>query len=424
MIGGDLSIQETNFQNHSQEEAKLFDDINTSDRISMFTAVVLMVNASISTDVFYFGYFFKCGIIQSVLIGLGVMMIAIFTFKVYMQTCTFGSTNSYPSIWTKCFGQKTAFFANILIFLAFSINTIVCTKDYFSDVFEIVSLFYPNSIFTKYRWALMFFVVIIVFFPVLFLEKASGLYMLAYVAKFGLLMGILGVVFVFIEKVQKEGIDENHQMVLWSTNMDFFFEAFSGFNVVMFLHPVVHFIVRDLVKPTKNRIMKCLWITESVTLISCLTTGFAAYFIFFNNNEGQNVLKYFNPNKTITIIAKIGSTLSNTGLNCFYIWILAQEISNILIDGCSKSLLVRIFSGLVVILFNIAASFLNQTVIDFLFLLGYLAFVFLSFFLPSIFFLKIYGFVNFKWGMYSIIMLIVSLIIIIADINHQLSLMN
>jgi len=421
MIGGDLNLKEITFGITSKDETKLFKDECSSKRISMVSAVVLLLNAAMATDPFYFGSYFNCGVIQSFLIGIFVMMIVTLSFKVYLQTWVYGSSSTYRELWIKCFGRSSVFIPSVLILIAYSSITMICTKEHFSEFLGIVTEFFPHSYFVDSKWAWVFFVVIVTFFPFLYLEKGSGFYLTAYIAKFGLLVGMSAVVYTFVDKVQKEGFDPKKQTILWSSNSDYFFDSFAGFNVVMFLNPVIHYIMRDLIDPTKIRIMKCIWITESVTLVSCLITGYASYFMYFENNGGDNVLSYFNPNKTVTIVGKIGSILSNTGLNAFYIWVLSQEISNVLLSGCEKSILIRIFTGLVVILFNVAMDCLSQTTKDVFFLLGNFSFIFLSFVFPSMFFLKIYGFINFKWALYSVLVIVISVPISFSSLKYQIS---
>jgi len=421
MIGGNVYLREMNFGVSSNDEAKLFDDGSSSKRISMFTAVVLLVNAAMSTDPFFFGGYFNCGVLQSFLIGIFVMVMVIFSFKVYLQTWVYGSIYTYRDMWAKCFGKGTVFIPSLMILVAYSSITMLCTNEIYTDILEIVTYFFPDNYFTKGRWSWIFTVVLVTTFPFLLYSRGSDFYKLAYISKLGLLIGIGSVVYTFVQHIQREGFDPQQQMIWWAKKTDYSFEAFGGFNTVMFLHPVVHFIVRDMVEPTKKRIQKCIWYTELLTFISCLVAGYATYFILFENNDGENALQYFPPNNKATIIGKIGSVFSNIGLNSFYIWLLAQETCNLFLSGCSKANLARISSGIVVILFNIAMDFLNQAIIDIFGLMGNLSFIFLSFVFPSMFFLKIYGMVSTKWAIYTISVIVIAVPISLANFKYEVS---
>jgi len=423
MIGGDLLLIDQNFLAHSREGTTMFQQDANVETVSMFTAVILLLNAAISTDPFLMGGPFNCGVVQTLLICVFVLLLTMFSFKLFLQTWIFGSTYSYRDIWIKCFGKKAVFLPSALILVAYLSITILCTNEVYLDVLELYTKIRPNSNALDYKWVLIYIIVMGTTIPFMFHSRASYLYVLAYIGKFGLLVGVSAVVYNFVIQVKKEGFDPKNEIIFWNNKYSLSFDTFGGFNTVFFLLPVIHLVVMDMKNPSESRVIKTVWTTEIITAVICLITGLSAYFMFFSRVDDSNVLFYFPSNQLVAIIGRIGSLVSNMSLNTFYIWLISRELCLMLHPGSDRIIITRIASSMVVILFNIAMNFLDSVFVDIFGLMGNASFVFLAFVFPSMFFLKIYGFLNIKWALLAIFVLVIAIPASISNFIYEISIL-
>jgi len=405
-----MIVSQQNCLVHNQQNALMFKVKNDRTQISFFWAIVILLNAAVSTDPFYMGYAFQCGIIQAFVICLFVIVLTMTSFHLYIRSWVYEKRYSYKAIWASIYGQKTSFIPSMFILIAYFSIAVICTNEAYLDlieIFESVSSVRPAILDNK--WIMVYLTTFAISLPFVFQKQASGFRYAAGLGKFGLVFSCGVLVYRAVIKIMSEGIDPSHKLTFWNNKWDLALDTFGLFNTVLFIHPMIQLVAQDLENPTESRTIKLTWSSTIVTAFICLITGYSSYFTHYDDNQGDNVLYYLPKKELLTILAKIGGFISNMILCAFYVWMLAREFCQLLHVGSENSIQTRAFSGILVLCFNAGMNFINPVVVEVFRLMGNLCFIMLAFVLPSLFYLKSYWFMSKSWSITAIILLVVAI---------------
>lgn len=119
MIGKDVNIKENRFSLKKRSSDQLFITQNAGSHFSYISFLSLLLNAAVSTDPFFMGNGFRCGIIESILIGLVTLLLTFASFHLFTRTWIDGSTVTYTGIFGQAFNEKYEFIISIMLLLSF-----------------------------------------------------------------------------------------------------------------------------------------------------------------------------------------------------------------------------------------------------------------------------------------------------------------
>lgn len=480
MIGGDLKVDKYRFRARPQSiNFVLFPADSSSNAISMFSAIVLLSKVALDTDV-YFMYedMFKCGIIESLLVIIAVMVLIQLSIHLFTRCWFYGTSYNYPDIWTSVFGSKTFKFIpvvlNIISYLTyttwFNFEIHECAKSFLLTVWPQCPSFLTN------KWLLLYFFNIVTTFPCFFITNFSTFTPIAYVGGAAMIVSFVCMIVLLIRAINDMGfqitvnkygtIDEGKYglpylpfTTLFSKDPSALFGCIGTVMTAFYTHPFLENIFRNMRNPTVYRCLSSVWITSFISVIFFYGIGILSYFVvqlhfresytcldklindkylpsnpYFKNRpysifqitkymisdiDNENIFFDFTKNHVEAIIGQIASYIVTLTSNMIYTYFMATQLSSLVIERRKDDVPPLVISGVVIILFSIGINFINDTASFVLDFISQIAFLILVFVLPSLFYLKLFRFTKPFWGVISIILLVIGVPMSVAVIYYS-----
>lgn len=465
MIGGDVPIEKYKFRARPQRmDFVLFPPDQKGKEISMFSVIMLLCTVCMGTGPFLmYENFFKCGIIEVLLIILFVMILVQLSIHVYTRCWFYGVAYDYQQICKFVFGSKWLSFIplilNILAYLTFACRFgLEISKNGFAFLNQI----WPKCPgFLKSKYFLLYFVNLLTTFPSLFARNIISLSWIAYIGIIAKLVVILCLIIMLINCIKEMGfkvvvktfasVDNALPFIpfisLFSKDPAVFFNCVSTIMIAFFMHPMLNTIFAQMRNPTVFRCMKSTWLASVLFIIIFYGIGVVAYFVVQTHmqdayeteqifNETHNFSVYFDrpfnlfyiankfkikkfTNRNVffnyktdrveAIVGQISCYVVTVTSNIIYTHFIATQVSSIIIDPKETSQISIVISGVAVNLFAIGVNFMDGRIIDVLDAISSFALIILEFILPSFCYLQLYRFTRPFWGVISLIVLILGI---------------
>ena len=481
MIGGDLKVDKYRFRARPQNiNFILFPSNPNSSPKSMFTSIMLLCKVALDT-VPYFMYedMFKCGIIETLLIILILMVLIQLSIHLFTRCWFYGTSYNYPDIWTCVFGSKALKFIptllNIISYLTyttwFNFEIHECARSFLLSVWPKCPSFLVN------KWFLLYFFNLVTAFPCLFITNFSSFTVISYVGNIAMLVSFICLIILLVRSIHEMGfqitvntigsIDEDKYglpylpfTTLFSKDPSALFGCIGTVMTAFYTHPFLEMIFSNMRHPTVYRCLSSVWITSLISVFFFYGIGVISYFIvqlhfreslsnlnkmvtgnlfpndpyfktrpysifeissgyFIPDLENENIFFDFSKSYVEAIIGQVASYIVTLTSNMVYTYFLATQISSLVIDRRKDDTPPLIISGIVVILFSIGINFMNDSASFFLYFISQIAFLILVFVLPSLFYLKLFRFTKPFWGIISIVLLVIGIPMSVAVIYYS-----
>lgn len=476
MIGGDIKIERYKFRARPHEmDFVLFPADKKYKEISLFSVIMLLSTICMGTGPFLmYENFFKCGVLETLLIILFIMVLAQLSIHVYTRCWFYGIAYDYQQIWMFVFKTKMfnifPVFLNILAYLTYSCRFGLEISKNGSAFFNGIWPSCPS--FLKNKYFLLYVVNFFTTFPSLFAKNIISLAWVAYIGNCAKLVVIICLIIMMVRCMREMGfnvvvnafgtIDAKLPFLpyisLFSKDPSAFFGCVSTIMIAFFMHPMLNVIFSQMKNPTVFRCMKSTWLASSIFICVFYGIGIVAYFLvqthlqdayetekifnetndisvyferpfnlFYIMNQFQitkftnrNVFFNYRSSRIEAIIGQLSCYVVTVTSNIIYTYFIATQVSSIIIDRDEISQTSIIFSGVVVILFAIGVNNVDGRIIDVLDTISLISLIVLEFFLPSFCYLQLYRFTQPSWGVICIIILVIGIPIGLTCLYYKL----
>lgn len=469
MIGGDLKVEKYRFRARPQNiNFVLFPNDQSSNQISLFSAIMLLLKMTLDTDSFFFYQdLFKCGIIEGLLVSVTVMLLVQLSIHIFTRCWFYGTAYNYPDVWTCVFGSKALNFIpillNIISYLTYVVWYCFEIHDNFSTFLRTVWPSCPS--FLTNKWFLSYIINALTVVPCLFAHKFISLTWVAYIGNIAIVVAVICLIILLVRtlnefkfhivvdtfgKIDGEDIPYLPFTNLFSKDPSGIFYCVGSVMTAFYMHPILDMVFSEMRNPTVFRCLSSTWIVNIVSIIIYYGIGLISYFIIqvhfhdvvtvasmmkpgeppqnspvFKNRpynifsivlgqeisdlENENVFFNFPKSHTEAIVGQIASYIVTITTNIFYTYFLATQVSSLVIERRNDDTPPLLISGIVVILFSIGINFMNDKATQFLDFIAQIAFLILVFILPSFFYLKLYRFTKPFWGIICVLLLVIGI---------------
>ena len=471
MIGGDLKVDKYKYRARPQSlNFILFPPNHSLKPISFSSAIILLCKISLDTDPFFiYEDMFRCGIIETLLLITAVMVLINLSIHLFSRCWFYGTSYNYSEIWTSVFGSKKLSFIPLILNIL-SYMTYISWFNF--EIYECASIFFqtvwpgcPSFICNKYF--LMYFLNLITTFPCLFVTNFTSFTIIAYIGNIALIISTICLLILLIKSIKKMNFhisvtkfgsinDDEDSLpyltytTLFSKDASAFFGCIGTVMTAFYMHPFLEMIFANMQKPTVYRCLSSVWVTSFFSIIFFYGIGLISYFIVqihLNESEtltgmmgpgklkpddpyfqtrpysiftifmGHDILDLVNENILYNypkeyieaIIGQVASYAVTITSNIIYTYLVANQVSSLVIERNKNDIKPQVISGILVILFGIGINSLNGLAESFLDFISQISFLILVFVLPSIFYLKLFRFTKPFWGVISVVLLVIGL---------------
>ncbi|KAK8897233.1 hypothetical protein M9Y10_015172 [Tritrichomonas musculus] len=449
MIGGDVLISEMKMKHsHSGGSTMLFiqesesSSVSSSFKISskldslnyhrksFFQIFNLLLKASIATDPFLVGEIYHCGYLWCLIIALLFVAFTQISFYLFVQSWIYGRAYSYNSIWRELFGQNScSWIALILVIITYITFTIWYQHEIHFHITGILTGIWSEvpSILTN-KWFVTYVITLIFVFPPLFVSRLTNFVFLSMFSNVCLLIGIVCLIvyyfhFTLSNDIQFSVTAKESGLKMFNTDIFLIFNAIGVMNSALFYNPILSVSGQDLSIPTISRVMSLTWMTSLTSLVVHLVGGFFSYLIN-PDNEGDVIfydMSAYNEDhsKIIypeVIIGQIATFCISICSNIFYTHFVSRQVAELVLPTSANSLVPVVFSGIVVILFSSGMNFIDETATDIADMIAGVISIILAYVFPSIFYIRQYKFFNKVFGILSVFMIVIGIIVAIITL--------
>lgn len=387
----------------------IYQERDDEKSLSTFGAVMILLNCGISNDPFFFPHTFTTGIVTALLLCLLALILTQLSFHIFLKSWKFDSENSFVSIWAEVFGPSTSFIPRFIMLVALVSMASVCTSDFQYHFEDFVNTWDVDgtSIFS-YKPLRVYLLTFLSVFPFLFFDRFKSFDVMSTIANCALIYGLVVELYVLIKSIKADGFDPNGEICYFNMSLDKAVSCFDLFNIVFFLHPMASMVAPEIKKASRNTIISITWKTTILSAIINMAGGYLGYLTYFGNDEDDNILLFYDNQDPVVISGKAACLIAILLTNGIYTYIVAEILSGFFYDYKKDNTLVRVFSGLVVWLFDVAINYDGFMLCELINNIGSFCFIVLAFILPSVFYLIEYGFRDVKWGVISIVVICIS----------------
>lgn len=465
MIGGDLRVEKYRFRARPQKlDFVLFPSDHTSTQISLFSVIMLLCTICMGTGPFLmYENFFKCGVIETLLIIIIVMLLVQLSIQIYIRCWFYGTAYDYQRIWICVIGtRKFSFIPLLMNIIAYL--TYVCRfgLEISKNGAAFLNGVWPNCpSFLKSKYFLLYVINILTAVPSLFVKNIVSLTWVAYVGNAAKIVVFICLLIMLVRCVNEMGFSVTVRTVrkvdssfpfspnitLFSSDPSALFNCVSIIMMAFFMHPMMSSIMSHMINPTVFRCVSSTWLSCTIFIFVFYGIGVVAYFIVmthlqdaieiqdkFNENHdisifdnspfnlfyiankffitkftNRNVFFNFKSSRAEAILGQIACYVVTVTSNIIYTYFVATQVSSIVIDRKDDDTIPVFISGVVVILFSIGINFMASKVIDVLDTISIFALIILEFFLPPFYYLKLYRFTKPLWGVISLLVLVIGI---------------
>jgi hypothetical protein len=414
MIGGDHTIRELRVATISQQTGPpVFPSYHSvKERISFPSAFALLAKAAIATDAFTMVHSFNSGIVTALIVGLLVMLLTEASFYVFIRSWAFDEAYSYEDLWRMLFGRGLAWIPIFLLLISYVMCVVAgywemsqCAPDLLANVWPDAPAILTNI------WFLHYFFGAIVMLPFLFSVRLADFRWLGWLSLFGLLVAVGCLLVHFISQTAMGSISSSSdKIVYFSGDFSLIAEVFEMLSCAFFAHPFVAPISRQMLRPTRDRILKLTWFVNILCGIVSYGVPLIGFLFFTDIEAEENIYLYLDGQAPEVIMGKISMLVLSIASTMYYTFFIAQVIVQAITAGPVRSDKIPLFvTGLAVTLTSICINLTDETWTLALYAIGSIAFNIIGFVLPEVYYLKQFGFISRQWGIISAVVLIFGL---------------
>jgi len=398
----------------------LVSKFNMGTNLDGFGALMILLTVTITIDPFIMVSAFQAGIGVGISIGVGLMVMTVLSFLLFLKCWSATNSMTYSGVWKDTFGPSFAWVPSFCVILAYFSLTTQCTLEFYPDTVEILtslSWVDESKIPSKKVIDIIFMAISLV--PIMISHKISSMMVLSTIGNVGLLVGVINVIIEFRKKVNLFGIDPENKLKWWTFDIENIVASYSYFNTAYFFHPVVYLVLVEMKSVSESQATSLLSYNTLVTAIVNIGCGIMGYIMLYDSFEVDvKIMMSFPKNLTTTLLGKIGAFLSNLTSTTVFILFVSKELCDLIYVTSSKYDLCRNISGIVVISCAIAFSMITESTMNYVWIIGSLAYFFLVFFLPPLFYLKNYSLSNKLWGYIAVSIMILSIPFFVMEIYY------
>lgn len=397
MLGGDLTVSEARMKSIDNHKERILIKSPDSKNINFFWALNILINCALGSDGLFVPSGFQCGILQAVLICIGLAIITQLSFYVFTLSWKFGSEFDYVNIWNSLYGPRFRWIPNVLIIFCYISIAVSYAEEVSTELSSIILHFAPSCPeWIVSPWVICYVFTFISLFFCIFARSFADLRYISVTSNLCMLVTGVLVIVLFILKVSNEGFDPLSQLVLWNnSNSESTLECLGVFATIFFIHPFVYHIIIDFDRPTVGRVHALAISTTSFSVIFNIIIGFCGYCTFYELIPGESVLLNYDDNYNLTGLvyaARISNYICVILSLSLYLYLSSYQFTEMVIPSSSKSKISMLFAGMCAACLVVAFNFISQSIFDWFSIIAHFSFLLLSFVLPTIFYFSSYKF--------------------------------
>jgi hypothetical protein len=368
-------------------------------RISMVTAVVLLVKATICTDSFLITQQFHSGILSSAIICLIVFILSQASFHVFVRTWSFGHAYTYHDIWAQTVNAATAWIPDVIIILSYMT---ICAlgaweiQRYTSDIITVLWPAAPDLLFSP--WFLEYLLSLFVVVPCFLASSISQLRSLSIVGCAAL---VIATVTLFVHFFRAR-LYRRASLPVITGDFDLWLASFQSFNSAFFAHPFVAAIVRDMDHPTRTRTVGVTYLSNVICAVVTFVVALVGALSGTDCPANDLIFLYFDPHAPEVTIGKFAVLIVSLMSSAFFTWHLARIIANFAVKGGEYSKFTVVMAGSGVMCTYIAINMLGDVPRYIIFALGNIGFSVLAYVFPPRFYLVQFKAASIPWMVLSV----------------------
>jgi hypothetical protein len=377
MIGGDLRVRDLHMEKLTLPGDQSIFPIKQADqtRISMATAILLLVKVAICTDAFLISDHFRSGILSYLCTLIVIFALTQASFHIYVRTWSFGHAYTYSDIWAETIGPSTSWVPDIAIILSY---LAVCAlgaweiQRYTSDILAVIWAGAPELL--SNPWLLEYVLSLIVLIPCFTARRISQLVAISLIGVVALLIGIFAL-FVHFFRVKLAAPDRiAPELPLITSAFSLWSKIIQSLNIAFFSHPFVATIARDMERPTRTRTVALPYIANSLCAVVTFAVPLVGYLSGVECPLDDMIFLYLDPTAPEVTIGKIALLVVSLMSSAFFTWDLARMMSNIIVPGSDESRYTVSLAGLGIMCAYIAINMLSDLPRRLFFALGNVGF--------------------------------------------------
>jgi hypothetical protein len=427
MRGGDPTLAELKTQTlGGSGDADIFPpSTSTGRRISFITAAMIIFKAACAEDAYCMITSYDCGFIIALVAMLLMLALTQASHHVFVRTWSFGEAYSYQEIWKVTFGKKGGWVPALCIVIAYLICNVTGYWEIQSFVTYFVETVWPDApeILTN-RWLLQYGFLIVFVVPCIVVERISSY---GWAAWLGFLATVVAVccLAIYTFRTQFEGgvylAADQIPLTYWDFSMDY--NVLSSFNIAFFAHPMVAPVAREMERPTRSRVLAATWVANVLCGICVFLIPTFGYMSMAPIEDGENVFHYLDPVAPEAIVGAGAVIVNMICSNALFTFFMAKSVAGQILPGAENQGVPVAVAAFATSALALCVNSLGDTLLDWFYGVGSVAFSVLGFVLPPIYFFAQYRLKSVAWAVTSGIilfvgggMMLISLVIAIQDV--------
>lgn len=406
MIGKDVFVQNHKFHlKQGDNKLVVFQTHGARKTLSFFGAVSIIFNLNLKDDPFLMPNYFQCGLVQSIIVMILIFILNLLSFFVYFKTWVFGNTFSYEGISSIALSKNISIFICIILLFSFICMLFDMSAKIPHYVVDLFSLSSNCPAILLNKWFLYYIISFLTIFPTLFNKSIASFYIISIIGNFFLFVSVISFFWGFFA----ENRPAKFETTAFANNFRLSAECIAGFTNTFFINPLIYFIAMSTTSPSAKSIKGMVVIVNLSSLILNLATGIVGYYLHSNI---EDILDLFPTKSAYAIICKIGLIIKLITSNVCYFYIISTKLCEIILKGSEKWTVAIVTAGIVIITLNAINLFTKFhiffNVVEYL---GHILQCFLNFGFPTILFLKLFQFSSKAWAIFSIVLLIITILL-------------
>jgi hypothetical protein len=419
MIGGDTTIRALRVRAVSEEKGScIFPSRKAmTSSISFASTVALLSKAAIATDAFTIVHSFNSGIITALIVCVGVMLLTQGSLFVFVRAWSFDEAYSYEDLWRMVFGRWLTGIPVFLLIIAYAMCVVAGYWEMSKYVPDLVVNVWPGAPeFVTNIWFIHYVFGALVMLPLLFSVRLADFRWLAWLSLLCVFVGMACLLAHFISQ-GPASLTSSHEIVLFKSDFSLITEVVDALSCAFFAHPFVAPITREMVRPTRDRVLQVTWYVNFLSAFVSYGIPLIGYLFFTDIEAEENIYAYLDGEAPEVTMGKIGVLVLSIASTIFYTFFIAQGLVQAITTAPSGSDKVPLFmAGLTVTLFSICINMMDDSWTLTLYAMGAIAFNLLGFVLPEVYYLWQFGFLNRKWGIILVVILVFGIATVVMSI--------
>jgi hypothetical protein len=275
-------------------------------------------------------------------------------------------------------------------------------------VSDLVPKIWPNAPAMVYqKYFPLYLALGVIVLPFTLVSDLAGFRGMSWMCFFLEILSICCVLLALVRSIETSSFNPDGQITFFSSDWKVIFNSFINFNTVLFIHPFVPFVLKDLKSPTVSRCLQSMWTGTTVSFALCFVGQLLSFFLFTKAERFDDIFCFLpldNPEVVIGVVSNAIISLCSSGM---YTVMAARTISGAILGESVNSRIPNFMSGLVVVCFACFAMFMDDMYQEGIDVVASIAMVFLEYAFPPVFYLYEFRFSRPLWAVMAIVTLVV-----------------